>query len=129
MADISEYIQEIEYAARGEEVRDSIVDALEAMNNGINYIEYIDVIVTSTTENNTVYQGGYKYEIAFEGATANMYVEPCLTDLNAYHGRYAAESLNDKIILHFDTQPVANLPMRVYYFAEGDMEDAESYSY
>ena len=35
MAGISTYIAAIEAAARGEEVRDSIVDALEAINAGV----------------------------------------------------------------------------------------------
>lgn len=34
MADISQYIAEIELAARGEEVRDAIVNALNAINEG-----------------------------------------------------------------------------------------------
>ena len=35
MADISGYIRQIEIAARGEEVRDALVDSLSAMNDGI----------------------------------------------------------------------------------------------
>ena len=35
MADISEYIREIETASRGEEVRDSLVGALNGMNNSL----------------------------------------------------------------------------------------------
>ena len=129
MADISNEIREIELAARGEEVRDSIIDALNAMNNGINYIEYIDVTVASATADNTVYPNGYKYEVSFEGATTNTYLEPCLADLTAYYGRYAAESKTDKFVLYFDTQPAANLAMRIYYFMEGDAENAEDYTY
>ena len=35
MADISRYVRQIQVAARGEEVRDALVDSLNAMNNGI----------------------------------------------------------------------------------------------
>jgi len=35
MADISRYVQQIQVAARGEEVRDALVDSLNAMNNSI----------------------------------------------------------------------------------------------
>lgn len=35
MANISDYIAVIEAAARGEEVRDAIVNALNAINNGV----------------------------------------------------------------------------------------------
>lgn len=40
MADISAYIAVIENASRGEEVRDSIVNALNAINNGIGSIPF-----------------------------------------------------------------------------------------
>lgn len=40
MADISSYITVIENASRGEEVRDSIVNALNAINNGIGSIPF-----------------------------------------------------------------------------------------
>ena len=35
MADISSYIRLIELAARGEEVRDALIDSLTAINSGI----------------------------------------------------------------------------------------------
>ena len=38
MADISAYSAEIENSSRGEEVRDSIVNALVAINNGVGSI-------------------------------------------------------------------------------------------
>lgn len=40
MANISDYISIIEAASRGEEVRDAIVNALNAINNGIGGIPF-----------------------------------------------------------------------------------------
>ena len=129
MADISEYIETIELAARGEEVRDAIIDALVGMNDGINYISHVDLTVDTATADSSVYANGYKYEVDFEGMTANTYVVPCLVSLTSYAGRYAAESSTDKLTLYFDAQPAANLAMRIYYYVEGDIENAEDDTY
>ena len=123
---LPEYIRLIELAARGEEVRDAITDALSAMNGDINYIFYEEITVTSATSDSTVYTGGYKYEKAVEGIDENTFVEPCLADLTAYTGRYAAKSTNGKITLYFDRQPTNGTVVKVCCMNQAVAEGSDS---
>ncbi len=127
MRDISEELTAIEEASRGEEVRDSIVSALTAMEDGINYVAVESVTVDSATADSTVYSGGYKYEVAKTGITATTLAIPVLTDLESYVGRYAVVTSADLFTLYFDTQPDADLSMKIYYFVDnyGDAEVTE----
>ena len=73
MADISEYIEIIELAARGEEVRDSIIAALEAMN------------APATTENTGL--------VKPDGETITVDEDGTLTGVEQYvHPSYAART-------------------------------------
>ena len=126
MANISTYIELIELASRGEEVRDAITDALSAMNGDINYIFYEEITVTSATSDSTVYTGGYKFEKAVEGVDENTFVEPCLADLTAYTGRYAAKSTNGKITLYFDRQPTNGTVVKVCYMNQAVAKGSDS---
>ncbi len=127
MRDITEELTAIEEASRGEEVRDSIISALTAMTDGINYVSVESVTVDSATADSTVYSNGYKYEVAKTGITAGTLAIPVLTDLESYVGRYAVVTSADKFTLYFDTQPNADLSVEIYYFVDnyGDAEVTE----
>lgn len=129
MANIIAEIQAIETASRGEEVRDSIIDALNKINGGINYINSLPITINSTEEDSTVFTGGYSYNYELSGITANTFAFICLDSLTSFYGRYAVESLADAFKIHFDTEPSANLTMTIYYFTEGEYPESEDEEY
>lgn len=132
MADISREIAEIELASRGEEVRDSIVDALNSINDGINYINPLHVTLLARKiqeDSSTAYGHGWIYDEQCTGVTASTYAIPCLTSLSGYIGRYAVESVADGFRLHFDSEPSAGLGIDIYYFSDGDYPDGERQRY
>lgn len=129
MAEIANEIADIELAARGEEVRDSIVNALNKINGDLNYIESLYVIVDDAVQNSTLYRNGWTYHAECEGVYPSTFAIPCLLSLDHYIGRYAVESVTDGFILHFDTQPVDGLRMAVYYFSDGKYTDGEAERY
>jgi hypothetical protein len=129
MADIAREIADIELAVRGEEVRDSIVNALSKMNGEMNYINPLLVIVEDAVQDSTVYDSGWTYSASCSGVYASTFAIPCLLMLEDYIGRYAVESVTDGFRLHFDNKPPDGLMMAIYYFSDGDYRDGEAERY
>jgi hypothetical protein len=131
VANISREIAEIELAVRGEEVRDSIVNALNKMNVEMNYINPLYVTLNHRRLQNysDVYGDGYCCYVDCTGVTSSTFAIPCLSSLEDYTGRYAVESQADCFILHFDTEPPNGMKMVIYYFSEGNYEDGEAEMY
>lgn len=131
MAEIAREIADIELAVRGEEVRDSIVNALNKMNNEMNYIEPLYVTLKSGYLNwySNIYEEGYSYSVDCPGITTSTFAIPCLCSLDDYTGRYAVESMSDCFVLHFDSRPPDALHMVIYYFSEGKYQDGEAEMY
>lgn len=129
MANISREIAEIELAVRGEEVRDSIVNALNKMNAEMNYIVPLYAIVENAVQNSTVYDSGWTYSASCSGVYASTFAVPCLLSLEDYIGRYAVESVTDGFRLHFDNKPPDGLRMVIYYFSDGEYSDGEAERY
>lgn len=129
MADIAREIADIELAVRGEEVRDSIVNALSKMNGEMNYINPLLVIVEDAVQDSTVYDSGWTYSVSCSGVYASTFAIPCLLMLEDYIGRYAVESVTDGFRLHFDNKPPDGLRMVIYYFSDGEYSDGEAERY
>ena len=89
-----------------------------------------EITVSSPVQDSTVYANGYKVEKAVAGIDSDTFVEPCLADLSAYNGRYAAKSTSGKITLYFDRQPTSGTVVNVYYLkqviAEGSGASVDS---
>jgi hypothetical protein len=129
VANISREIADIELAVRGEEVRDSIVNALSKMNGEMNYINPLFVIVEDAVQDSTVYDNGWTYGVSCSGVYASTFAIPCLLSLEDYIGRYAVESVTDGFRLHFDNKPPDGLRMVIYYFSDGEYSDGEAERY
>lgn len=129
MADIAREIGEIELAVRGEEVRDSIVNALHKINGEMNYIESLYVIVEDSVQDSSVYNNGWTCSVECDGVYSSTFSIPCLLELDKYIGRYAVESVSGGFVLHFDTRPVYGLRMVIYYFSDGKYTDGEAERY
>lgn len=124
MRDITPEINTILQAARGEEVRDSIVSALTAMTDGINYVACLPVTVGEVVSDSSVYTNGYVYTLEVDGILPTTLAVPCLLNLSSYQGRYAVKTETDTIKLFFEFEPPASLPMEIYYFVD-NYEDGD----
>jgi hypothetical protein len=118
MRDITPELNAIEQAARGEEVRDSIISALTAMTDGINYVACLPITVDEVTADSSVYTNGYVYTVTVDGILPTTLAIPSLLSLSSYQGRYAAKTDTDTISVYFEFQPVADLQMEIYYFVD-----------
>lgn len=131
MANINQEIAAIESAARGEEVRDSIISALQKMNSGLNYI--IPCAITIDTDalvaDSSAYSGGYRYDYTKAGIKTDTFAEICLTDLGSFVGRYAVQTVADGFKIYLDHMPNADLNVIVYYFEDAEYGIAEQMTF